>query len=66
MRNLHGSRNFGGGIALTIVLLHMAEQVGAIIENPGFLPNYSAFKNLKFLAGLTGKVTDERIKEVIC
>lgn len=43
----------------------MAEQVGAIIENPGFLPNYSAFKNLKFLAGLTGRVTDERIREVI-
>lgn len=40
----------------------MAENVGAIIENPGFLANYNAFKNLKFLAALTNKIDDEEIR----
>lgn len=43
----------------------MAENVGAIIENPGFLTNYNAFKNLRFLAALRGQITDEQIKETI-
>ena len=28
------------------------DDIGAIIETPGFLPNYSGFRNLKFLATL--------------
>lgn len=44
----------------------MAEELGAIIETPGFLTNYDAFKNLKFLAGLRNKITDEEIRTFIC
>ena len=36
-----------------------------IIENPGFLLQYSAFKNLKILASINNKISDERIKETI-
>ena len=43
----------------------MAENVGAIIETPGFLPSYSGYKNLVFLAMLKKKVGDERIRQVI-
>lgn len=43
----------------------MAENVGAIIETPGFLPNYNAFKNLKFLASLRNKISDEEIRQSI-
>ena len=43
----------------------MAPELGAIIETPGFLTNYDGFKNLKFLAGLRNKITDEEIKHFI-
>lgn len=43
----------------------MAQNLGVIIENPGFLPNYNAFRNLKFLAMLKRKITDEEIKDAI-
>ena len=41
------------------------KDLGLIIENPGFLPNYSAFRNLKFLAMLQKKITDEDIRETL-
>ena len=41
------------------------DDVGMIIENPGFLLQYSAFKNLKILASINNKISDERIKETI-
>ena len=31
-------------------------RLGAIIETPGFLPNYSGFRNLKFLADIRRKI----------
>lgn len=31
------------------------ENIGLIIETPGFLPNYSGYRNLKFLADISGK-----------
>lgn len=34
----------------------IAEGVGAIIEAPGFLPDYSGYRNLKFLADINGKI----------
>ena len=41
----------------------MQENIGAIIENPGFLPGkYSGFTNLKLLAMIQGKIKDEQIK----
>ncbi len=45
--------------------IDMPQNVGAIIENPGFLPEYSGFKNLKFLAMIRGKISDKQIKDAI-
>lgn len=41
----------------------VSDDIGAIIETPGFLPNYSGFRNLKFLAALRGRIKDDEIKE---
>ncbi|EPY2272032.1 ABC transporter ATP-binding protein [Clostridium sporogenes] len=41
------------------------KDVGVIIENPGFLPQYSGFKNLKFLASINNKISDEDINHYI-
>ena len=41
------------------------DNVGMIIENPGFLLQYSAFKNLKILASINNKISDDRKKETI-
>lgn len=41
------------------------KNTGAIIENPGFLPQYSAYKNLKILASINNVINDEKIKETI-
>lgn len=37
------------------------ESAGIIIENPGFLGSYSGFENLKILASIKNKITDEDI-----
>ncbi len=39
--------------------------VGVIIETPGFLPNYSGFNNLKFLAKISNKVGTNEIRNAI-
>ena len=41
------------------------ESIGAIIETPGFLPEYSARQNLQFLAGIRGKIGKKEIDEAI-
>lgn len=41
------------------------DNIGAIIENPGFLPGYSGFRNLKMLASIRHKISDEEIKNAI-
>lgn len=41
------------------------DDIGIIIENPGFLPNYSGFKNLQLLAMIRNKIGKEQIKEAI-
>jgi ABC-2 type transport system ATP-binding protein len=38
------------------------ESIGILIENPSFLPQYTGFKNLKLLAGLTGNISDDEIR----
>ena len=38
---------------------------GIIIEEPGFFPNYSGFKNLKILAGIQNCITDIKILEAM-
>lgn len=40
-------------------------ETGVIIETPGFLPQYSAFENLKILASINNKIDDETIKHYI-
>ncbi len=39
--------------------------VGVIIETPGFLPNYSGFNNLKFLAKINNKIGANEIRSAI-
>ena len=45
--------------------IDIPDDIGAIIETPGFLPEYSAFQNLKLMAMIRGKITNERIRETI-
>lgn len=39
------------------------ENIGFIIESPGFLPRYSGLKNLKYLASIRGKVKEDEIRK---
>lgn len=41
------------------------ENIGVIIETPGFLPNLTGMKNLEILASLQHKIGKERIQEVL-
>lgn len=41
------------------------DNIGAIIETPGFLPNYSGVMNLRFLAGINKKISIDQIREVM-
>ena len=43
----------------------MPEDIGAIIKAPGFLPNYSGYKNLRFLANIRRKIGKEEILNVL-
>ncbi|KLE16322.1 ATP-binding cassette domain-containing protein [Clostridium sp. C8] len=45
--------------------IDIPENVGIIIENPGFLPNYSGFNNLKLLSMIKNKINNDEIKAVI-
>lgn len=38
------------------------ENIGFVIESPGFLPGYSGLKNLKYLASIRGKVKEDEIR----
>ncbi|GKX68175.1 ATP-binding cassette domain-containing protein [Inconstantimicrobium mannanitabidum] len=41
------------------------DKLGMIIEHPGFLPQYSALKNLQILASINNAIDDSKIKETI-
>lgn len=41
------------------------DDFGIIIESPGFLPHYSAFKNLILLSVIRGKCDKKRIAEIL-
>lgn len=41
------------------------KNIGVIIETPGFLPSYNAYKNLKFLADIQGKISGQEIYDSI-
>lgn len=45
--------------------IDIPRNVGVIIEAPGFLPNYSGFTNLKFLATINKKIGKEQITRTI-
>lgn len=38
---------------------------GFIIENPGFLPQYSGLQNLKFLSGIKGECTEDQLVQIM-
>jgi ABC-2 type transport system ATP-binding protein len=41
------------------------ENLGILIENPGFLPDFTGFKNLKYLAEINKKIDDNKIKSTL-
>ncbi|HVJ50004.1 ATP-binding cassette domain-containing protein [Desulfitobacterium sp.] len=45
--------------------IDVPHDVGIIIEAPGFLPNYSGYKNLKLLSLIRKKIDDTRIKDTL-
>ncbi len=58
-----------GTISINDKVLHsdlsFPESIGILIENPAFLDGYSGFNNLKMLASIKNKVTDEQIRDMI-
>ena len=45
--------------------IDVPENLGAIIETPGFLNNYSGYNNLKFLAAIQNKISKDKICDAI-
>lgn len=45
--------------------LRVPKGVGAVIETPGFLPNASGYRNLYYLAALSGKPDKNKIRDAI-
>lgn len=45
--------------------MDFVEDMGIIIETPGFLPMFSGFRNLKMIATIRNKIDDKKICEVI-
>ena len=43
----------------------LAEETGIIIENPGFLPAYSGYRNLLFLAGVRKNIGKKEVKKAM-
>lgn len=41
--------------------IDIPEDIGIIIESPGFIPNYSGYQNLKLLASVNGTIKKEGI-----
>src|SRR5690625_565569 len=42
-----------------------AKEIGLIIEEPGFIGTLSGFKNLKLLASIHRKISDEEIRQTL-
>lgn len=45
--------------------IEVPESIGVIIETPGFLNQFTAYKNLKLLAYIRNKVNDKEIRDTI-
>ncbi|SET04302.1 ATP-binding cassette domain-containing protein [[Clostridium] polysaccharolyticum] len=41
------------------------QNIGFIIETPGFIPYYSGYKNLRLLAGLRNKIGKQEVKDAM-
>lgn len=41
------------------------EHTGIIIESPGFIPYYTGFQNLRFLAGINHRIQDADIRDAL-
>ena len=41
------------------------QSIGVLLENPGFLAEYTGYKNLKLLADIKGVIDDEQIIQVL-
>lgn len=39
--------------------------IGMLIENPSFISNYTGFKNLKILASIQNRISDDEIRDAI-
>lgn len=39
--------------------------IGILIENPSFISNYAGFKNLKILASIQNRISDDEIRDAI-
>ena len=39
--------------------------IGILIENPSFISNYTGFKNLKLLASIQNRISDDEIRDAI-
>lgn len=42
-----------------------AQDIGIIIENPGFIDSISGYQNLKMLASIKGKISNNEIRDII-
>lgn len=55
-----------GSVKIDGKILHkdirFPKSLGALIENPSFLPSYSGYQNLKLLAGLSGDIIENDIR----
>lgn len=45
--------------------LSFPESIGVLIENPGFINNYTAMQNLKTIASIRSRITSQQIEDVL-
>ena len=48
-----------------LFFVYFLSNVGISIETPGFIPYYSGLQNLRLLAGIRRKVTDDQIRKAL-
>ena len=46
-------------------LISFPPSIGILIENPSFISNYTGFKNLKILASIQNRISDDEIRDAI-
>lgn len=63
IRPSEGSVTING--KLLVKEISFPESLGAIIEYPGFLPNYTGLKNLKMIAGIKNKIPVSNLRQIM-